>query len=48
MAQKIKIIESNCTPELEKTINKLLKGGWKVRGSIIKGVDSLVVMMEMK
>ncbi|WP_424002639.1 hypothetical protein [Maribacter sp. IgM3_T14_3] len=48
MSKKIKIIESDYTPQLEETINKLLKEGWKLRGSIIKGVNCLVVMMETK
>tara|TARA_R110002051_G_scaffold324546_1_gene422312 strand:+ start:108 stop:257 length:150 start_codon:yes stop_codon:yes gene_type:complete len=48
MAKEIKIIDSNCTPKLEKSINKLLKQGWKIRGNLIKGSYSLVVMMERK
>lgn len=48
MSKRIKIIESDHRPELEETINKLLKEGWKLRGSIIKGINCLVVMMETK
>ena len=34
MLRKIKILESTCTPDLEKDINKMLKKGWNIRGSI--------------
>lgn len=46
MMKKIKIIESNCTPELEKTTNKLLKKGWKYLETFAKGSNVMVVIMK--
>jgi len=42
---KVKILESNCTPKLEKTINKYLENGWKISGKLFKGLDCLTIML---
>lgn len=42
---KIKIVESNCTPALEKLINKLLKKGWKIKGNVFLGVECLTIVL---
>ncbi|MCK0190658.1 hypothetical protein [Arenibacter sp. F20364] len=48
MTKEIKIIDSDNTPKLEKIINHYLKEGWKIRGNLIKGSYSFVVVMERK
>lgn len=42
---KVKILENDCRPKLEKTINNHLKKGWKIKGNLLKGDGSLIIMM---
>lgn len=45
MMKKIKIIESNCTPKLKKTINKLLKKDWVLMKIFAMGSNIMVAMV---
>jgi hypothetical protein len=42
---KIKIIDSSTVKNFEKKINKQLKKGWKIKGNVFKGIDSLNVVL---
>ncbi len=42
---KIKILDSSSTRNFEKSINKYLKKGWKIRGNVFKGFDCLNVVL---
>ncbi len=48
MEKRIKILESNCTPEFENTINEYLKKGWKIKGNLLNNNGSLILMMIIK
>ncbi len=48
MEEKIKILESNCTPEFEKTINEYLKKGWKIKGNLLNNNGCLTLMIIKK
>ncbi len=44
--KEVKVLENNCTPCLEKDINEYLKKGWKIKGNIINGENSLVILLQ--
>ena len=48
MKGKIKIIESEHYPTLEKSVNQFLDKGWKIKGNMIKGSGSLIIMLYKK
>ncbi len=42
---KVKILDNSSIQNFEKSINKHLKKGWKIRGNVFKGVDCLNVVL---
>lgn len=46
--KKIKILDSTTIPNLEKSINKYLRKGWKIKGNVFNGCDCSKVVLYKK
>lgn len=48
MIKEVRILESNCTPDFQKSINSYLKNGWRIKGNMVSVEEKLAVMLIKK
>ena len=48
MTQEIKVIDCESLPLFEKSVNKLLKKGWKIKGSLVRGTGYKIMLYRLK